>query len=327
MKSNTRTTPAKSKLFFSLSLAVLCVVTGGGAGGANAFSFSPPSPSLSSPLSRPFHGARKKGAMRRTMATTTTTTTTTMMMMPPLDLNLGTGIMESITTAASTTLSSSSTLLSLPSSLSPLTEMTRDQAEQLAGPFFGSSLFPYLAFLYFLDVKENQTPKGVTVGFATCLLFVFLTIPAAIAAQVLYGVSLADSDWLHGSAESLLTVTNLVTVVAFRQALKSKEDEQKQQEGFRFVSASVGVGEENGGSATGAGAGASASTVPLSVVSYQPMITLVVILTFLASLTAFVPALLGPEVHTPYLGGFMDLPKDWIFFGNEEPSNALTVGW
>jgi hypothetical protein len=210
-----------------------------------------------------------------------------------------------------TSLSSSLSLLSttidinLPVSLS----LTRDQAEQLAGPFFGLSLFPYLAFLYFLNVDENNTPKGVVVGFATCLLFVFLTIPAAIAAQLLYGVSLADSDWLHGSAESLLTITNLVTVVAFRQALRGKEFEKESEE--------------------------SEFEQPKSVTSYQPMITLVVILTALAGITALVPALNGPQVHTPYLGGFMDLPHDLVnnflvFFGidgRSEPLNALTVGW
>ena len=111
---------------------------------------------------------------------------------------------------------------SLPTNTLAFLESFNDQlnidsstAEALAGPFFGASLFPYLAFLYFLNVEENQTPKGVTVGFACCLLFVFLSIPAAIAAKVLYGVSLADSDWLHGSAESMLTVTNLITCVAF----------------------------------------------------------------------------------------------------------------
>ena len=36
----------------------------------------------------------------------------------------------------------------------------RDQAEALAGPFFGASLFPYLAFLFFLNVEENKCPKG-----------------------------------------------------------------------------------------------------------------------------------------------------------------------
>ena len=169
----------------------------------------------------------------------------------------------------------------------------QDQAEALAGPFFGLSLFPYLAFLYFLNVEENNCPKGVTVGFATCLLFVFLTIPAAIAAKLLYGVSLADCDWLHGSAESLLTVTNLVTVVAFRQALSAKDKDLP---------------------------------TPKSAASYAPMIWLVVILTGLASLSALVPALLGPEVHTPYLGGYMDLSYNFERLGSHpEPENALTV--
>jgi hypothetical protein len=189
-----------------------------------------------------------------------------------------------------TTIESASTLLgNLPS-----LNLTPGEAETLAGPFFGLSLFPYLAFLYFLDVPENETPKGVTIGFATCLLFVFLTIPAAIASQVWYGVSLADSDWLHGSAESLLTMTNLVTVVAFRQALIAKEEGE---------------------------------AMPLSATSYAPMVKLVAGLTALAGLTAFVPAVMGPEVHTPYLGGFMDLPKDMVTFGHDDPSNSLTIAW
>lgn len=174
-----------------------------------------------------------------------------------------------------------------------LQNMGREQAEQLAGPFFGASLFPYLAFLWLLARDENQCPKGVTVGFATCLLFVFLTIPAAIASQVLYGVSLADSDWLHGSAESLLTVTNLVTVVAFRQALYSKEK---------------------------------GSPMPVSATSWAPMTWLVVGLTALVSVTALIPAISDPSVHTQYLGGFMDLPFSFDTLGaNAEPENALTI--
>jgi hypothetical protein len=166
-------------------------------------------------------------------------------------------------------------------------------AETLAGPFFGASLFPYLAFLYFLNREENDCPKGVTVGFATCLLFVFLTIPAAIAAKLLYGVSLADCDWLHGSAESLLTVTNLVTVVAFRQALLAKEK---------------------------------GLPMPKSATSYAPMTWLVVGLTALATATALAPALSDPTVHTPYLGGFMDLSFTLEGLGAyAEPTNALTV--
>jgi hypothetical protein len=172
-------------------------------------------------------------------------------------------------------------------------DLSRDQAEALAGPFFGASLFPYLAFLYFLKVDENETPKGVIVGFATCLLFVFLTIPAAIAAQLLYGVSLADSDWLHGSAESLLTITNLVTVVAFRQALSAME----------------------GGLVR-----------PASATSWSPMTLLVAGLTAVAIATAVVPAASGATIHTPYLAGLMDLPFSFESYGaRAEPENALTV--
>ena len=63
-----------------------------------------------------------------------------------------------------------------PSSLLSFWNMDQETAESLAGPFFGFSLAPYLAFLYFLSRKENECPKGVTVGFATCLLFVFLYV-------------------------------------------------------------------------------------------------------------------------------------------------------
>ena len=197
---------------------------------------------------------------------------------PPISLNVSPDMMPTES-------------LSMLSSLS--LNMDADTAEFLAGPFFGLSLFPYLAFLYFLNVAENKCPKGVIVGFATCLLFVFLTIPAAIAAKTLYGVSLADSDWLHGSAESLLTVTNLVTVVAFRQALEAKEK---------------------------------GLPMPKSAENYAPMVWLVVGLTTLAGVTALVPAIANPLVHTPYLGGFMDLPiSTELIGGRPEPENALTV--
>jgi hypothetical protein len=184
-----------------------------------------------------------------------------------------------------------------------LLSMDQTAAEQLAGPFFGASLFPYLGFLYFLDVPQNGTPRGVTVGFATCLLFVFLTIPAAIASKVWYDVSLADCDWLHGSAESLLTMTNLVTVLAFREALGYEERRMR-------------LGDES-------------VEMPESYSSYAPMISLVGILTSLAFLTALYPAIAsgGSLVHTPYLGGFLDLPPSILPWTSPhpEPDNALTV--
>ncbi|KAL7436246.1 hypothetical protein ACHAXH_005003 [Discostella pseudostelligera] len=202
-------------------------------------------------------------------------------------------------------------------------------AEQLAGPFFGASLFPYLAFLFFLNVPQNKTPRGIIVGFATCLLFVFLTIPAAIVAKIWYNVSLADCDWLHGSAESLLTITNLVTVVAFRQALTYREEKEKAEAKARqWNNVEIMDGRM--------------PKIPESYVSYQPMIKLVGILTALALITAVIPVVNSATVHTPYLGGFMDLPvsfsqqlSPWtmglttiaspLLPPHTEPENALTI--
>jgi hypothetical protein len=51
-------------------------------------------------------------------------------------------------------------------------------------------------------------------------VFVFATIPAGIYAKTHYHDILANVDWLHGSAESLLTITNLLIAVGFRNAMR-----------------------------------------------------------------------------------------------------------
>lgn len=43
-------------------------------------------------------------------------------------------------------------------------------------------------------------------------------------AKVHYGTSLSNVDWLHGGAESLLTLTNLFIVMGLRAALRSAQD-------------------------------------------------------------------------------------------------------
>jgi hypothetical protein len=58
-------------------------------------------------------------------------------------------------------------------------------------------------------------------------------------AKKVYGTSLANVDWLHGGAESLLTVTNLLLVVGLRRAVRDAE-----------------AAKEEGGAAAAAGAGA-----------------------------------------------------------------------
>jgi hypothetical protein len=87
---------------------------------------------------------------------------------------------------------------------------------------FGLSLFPYLAFLWFAT-RSRQFPKLGLWGFYGTLVFVAITIPAGIYAQVHYGKSLANVDWLHGSAESFLTITNILLVLGFKNALKPKD--------------------------------------------------------------------------------------------------------
>jgi hypothetical protein len=84
---------------------------------------------------------------------------------------------------------------------------------------FALSLFPYLGFLWFIS-RTPQTPRLALYGFYGTLVFVAMTIPAGIYAQVHYGVSLANVDWLHGGAEVFLTLANILLVVGFAQAVR-----------------------------------------------------------------------------------------------------------
>jgi heme A synthase len=83
---------------------------------------------------------------------------------------------------------------------------------------FALSLFPYLGFLWFIT-RTPETPKLALYGFYALLIFVAVTIPAGIYSEVHYGKSLANVDWLHGSAEVFLTLSNILVVLGFRQAI------------------------------------------------------------------------------------------------------------
>jgi len=83
---------------------------------------------------------------------------------------------------------------------------------------FALSLFPYLGFLWFIR-RSEQMPRLALYGFYGTLVFVGVTIPVGIYAQVHYGKSLANVDWLHGSAEAFLTLSNILIVLGFRQAV------------------------------------------------------------------------------------------------------------
>ena len=82
-------------------------------------------------------------------------------------------------------------------------------------PFFVLSLLPYLAFLWWAP-KVRAFPRLAIRGFQLTLLFVAVTIAAAVVAQQVYGRQLADVDPLHGGAEAFLTLSNLVVLLGFR---------------------------------------------------------------------------------------------------------------
>ena len=81
-------------------------------------------------------------------------------------------------------------------------------------PLFAVSLFPYLAFLWY-TWRSRRLPRLALIGFALTLLFVAVTIGAALLAESRYGRQLADVDALHGGAEAFLTLANLFVLVGF----------------------------------------------------------------------------------------------------------------
>ena len=110
--------------------------------------------------------------------------------------------------------------------------------QSLAPQLFAVSLFPYLAFLLFLTKPEVKAPRLALGGFYFLLVFVGATIPAGIYCKTVYGTSLANVDWLHGSAESLLTITNLLVVLGLRQGIREAEAAKSRKEGEKEASES-----------------------------------------------------------------------------------------
>jgi hypothetical protein len=84
-------------------------------------------------------------------------------------------------------------------------------------PFFGLSLLPYLAFLWW-SWRSGRMPRLALWGFALTLLFVAVTIAAALVAEGVYGQQLADVDPLHGGAELFLTISNVFVLLGFSRA-------------------------------------------------------------------------------------------------------------
>ena len=81
-------------------------------------------------------------------------------------------------------------------------------------PLFVLSLVPYLAFLWWAS-RVRAFPRLALLGFQLTLLFVAVTIVAAVVAQLHFGRQLADVDPLHGGAEAFLTLSNALVLLGF----------------------------------------------------------------------------------------------------------------
>jgi hypothetical protein len=164
-----------------------------------------------------------------------------------------------------------------------------DQGGNLAGTFFQASLLPYLLFLYFLSYRANRIPEVANFGFQYILLFVLSTIPAGIISKVVYQTSLANVDYLHGGAELLLTVANVLIVWGLKEA----------------------------------------STTPTVPSLRTPRIISLAIFGLFAVTCALGPNLLGAETHSAFLFGLGDLgpaaAMDLPWVSHSEPINALTI--
>mmetsp|Transcript_8190 Transcript_8190/g.17423 ORF Transcript_8190/g.17423 Transcript_8190/m.17423 type:complete len:568 (-) Transcript_8190:45-1748(-) len=168
-----------------------------------------------------------------------------------------------------------------------------DQGQNLAGIFFQASLLPYLTFLYFLSFRGNRTPDLGNFGFQYLLLFVLGTIPSGIITKSTYGESLANVDWLHGGAEALLTITNVLIVLGFREAMTNPDYTKS---GSKFGIAPKIIG----------GIGV-----------------------ILFAVACALGTGLGFQAHSPFLFGAGNLPEDTVislpFVMHSEPVNALSI--
>ena len=87
---------------------------------------------------------------------------------------------------------------------------------------FSASIIPYAIFLFYL-YKIKSLNKLVKTGFSLTVLFVFITIVISIYTLNNYNKTLVEVDFLHGLAESFLTLSDFVILLGFVKILNSLE--------------------------------------------------------------------------------------------------------
>ena len=87
---------------------------------------------------------------------------------------------------------------------------------------FAASIFPYAIFLFYL-YKIKSVNKLVKTGYSLTVLFVFITIVISIYTLNYYDKTLVEVDYLHGSAEFFLTLSDFVILFGFIRMLNKLE--------------------------------------------------------------------------------------------------------
>jgi len=87
---------------------------------------------------------------------------------------------------------------------------------------FAVSIIPYAIFLFYL-YKIKSVNKLVKTGYSLTVLFVFITIVVSIYTLNYYDRSLVEVDFLHGFAESFLTLSDFVILFGFLKLLNGLE--------------------------------------------------------------------------------------------------------
>jgi len=87
---------------------------------------------------------------------------------------------------------------------------------------FGASIIPYAIFLFYL-YKIKSLNKLVKTGYSLTVLFVFITIVISIYTLNYYDKTLVEVDFLHGLAESFLTISDFVILLGFIKILNTLE--------------------------------------------------------------------------------------------------------
>ena len=87
---------------------------------------------------------------------------------------------------------------------------------------FAASIFPYAIFLFYL-YKLKSVNKLVKTGYSLTVFFVFITIVVSIYTLNYFDKTLVEVDFLHGFAESFLTLSDFIILFGFIKLLNSLE--------------------------------------------------------------------------------------------------------